>query len=144
MVTISHERFRPADLFSEVLCFCMCNFVYKSILIACRLLLRRFSQETIASRILWNFSVLSTWKCFLFLLCCLLTLNPTCSFCVVTISGVRFSFYLLANGPSALILDPFPGCPTAGGRSLRSLTVWICKAACYIRSYVPAVYKHCT
>lgn len=146
MVTIWHERFCPVGLFPEVLCFHMYNFIYKNIWIACRLLHRCFSQETIASRILWNLSVLSSWKCFLFLLCFLFTLNPPilCLCCNDSWWKVFFHCFLLAVEPSALILDLFQGCSRLEEGAWDPLQCRIIREVFYIRSYIPPVYQHLT
>lgn len=53
-----------------------------------------------------------------------------CLCCNYSRCKVYFYWVLLAIGPSALILDLFQGCPTAGRRSLSSLTVWIFREVC--------------
>lgn len=48
-----------------------------------------------------------------------------CLCCNYSRCKVYFYCFLLAVGPSALILALFKGCVTAGGRSLSSCTMWI-------------------
>lgn len=61
-----------------------------------------------------------------------------CLCCNYSRCKVYFHWFLLAVGPSALILDLFPGCP--GGRSLISPTVWIFREVCNISLLVSLVF----